>query len=100
MLWETSNFFFSHNVFYSVRSDVMSTSGFFIGPHVRREYWCSSQEAESREISIRGKNLFLNRCKINMFKLKLNKKIISPFVSIYDNIALFAAESEEPKIGM
>ena len=25
---------------------------FFIGPHIRREYWCSSQEAESREISI------------------------------------------------
>ena len=35
----------------------------------RREYWCSSQEAESREISIRCKNFFLNRCKINMFKL-------------------------------
>ena len=35
----------------------------------RREYWCSSQEAESREISISCKNLFLNRCKINMFKL-------------------------------
>ena len=42
---------------------------FFIGPHIRREYWCSSQEAESREISISCKNLFLNRCKINMFKL-------------------------------
>ena len=25
---------------------------FFIGPHIRREYWCSSQEADSREISI------------------------------------------------
>ena len=33
---------------------------FFIGPHIRREYWCSSQEAESREISISCKNLFLN----------------------------------------
>ena len=42
---------------------------FFIGSHIRREYWCSSQEAESREISISCKNLFLNRCKINMFKL-------------------------------
>ena len=31
----------------------------------RREYWCSSQEAESREISISCKNLFLN----HMFKL-------------------------------
>ena len=37
----------------------------------RHEYWCSSQEAESREISISCKNLFLNRYKINMFKLKL-----------------------------
>ena len=44
---------------------------FFIGPHIRREYWCSSQEAESREISISCKNLFLNRCKINMFKVKI-----------------------------
>ena len=41
---------------------------FFIGPHIRREYWCSSQEAESTEISISCKNLFLNRCKKNMFK--------------------------------
>ena len=31
----------------------------------------SSQEAESREISISCWNLFLNHCKINMFKLKL-----------------------------
>ena len=44
---------------------------FFIGPHILREYWCSSQEAESTEISISCKNLFLNRCKINMFKLKI-----------------------------
>ena len=29
-----------------------------------------------------------------------NQKIISPFVSIYDIISLFAAELEEPKIGM
>ena len=36
------------------------------------EYWCSSQEGESREIRISCKNLFLNRCKINMFKLKLS----------------------------
>ena len=47
----------------------VSTLGFFIGPHIRREYWCSSQEAELREISISCKNLFLNRCKINVFKL-------------------------------
>ena len=33
---------------------------FFIGPHIQHEYWCSSQEAESREISISCKNLFLN----------------------------------------
>ena len=42
---------------------------FFNGPHIWREYWCTSQEAESREISIRFKNLFLNRYKINTFKL-------------------------------
>ena len=39
-------------------------------PVIGPEYWCSSQEAEPREISISCKNLFLNRCKINMFKLK------------------------------
>ena len=43
---------------------------FFIDLHTStREYWCSSQEAESREISISCKNLFFNRCKIDMFKL-------------------------------
>ena len=30
----------------------------------------------------------------------VNQKIISPFVNIYDIISLFAAELEEPKIGM
>ena len=30
----------------------------------------------------------------------LNRKIVSPFVNIYDIISLFAAELEEPKIGM
>ena len=42
----------------------VSTLGFFIGPHIQCEYWCSSQEAESREISISCKNLFLNQCEI------------------------------------
>ena len=52
--------------------ELVSTLRFFSGPHIRHEYWCSSQEAESREISISCKNLFLNRCKINMFKLTSN----------------------------
>ena len=30
----------------------------------------------------------------------LNQKIVSPFVIIFDIISLFAAELEEPKIGM
>ena len=30
----------------------------------------------------------------------LNQKIVSPFVNLFDMISLFAAESEEPKIGM
>ena len=30
----------------------------------------------------------------------LNQKIVSPFVNIFDIISLFAAELEEPKIGM
>ena len=32
--------------------------------------------------------------------LKLNQKIVSPFVHIFDIISLFAAELEERKIGM
>ena len=44
--------------------------GIFSDPNDRREYWCSSKEAESIEISISFKNLFLNRCIINMCKLK------------------------------
>ena len=47
---------------------------FFIGPHIWREYWRSCQEAEPREICISSKNLFLNLCKINIFKLKLQGK--------------------------
>ena len=30
----------------------------------------------------------------------LNRKIVYPFVNIFDIISLFAAELEEPKIGM
>ena len=30
----------------------------------------------------------------------LNQKSVSPFVNIYDIISLFAAELEEPKIGI
>ena len=30
----------------------------------------------------------------------LNQKIVSPLVNIFDMISLFAAELEEPKIGM
>ena len=30
----------------------------------------------------------------------LNQKIVSPFANIYDIISFFAAELEEPKIGM
>ena len=53
----------------------VSTLGFLTGPHIRREYSCSSQEAELREISRSSKNLFLNRCKINMFKLRSSAKV-------------------------
>ena len=30
----------------------------------------------------------------------LNQIIVSPFVNIFDNISLFAAELEEPKMGL
>ena len=30
----------------------------------------------------------------------INQKLVSPFVSIHDIISLFAAELEEPKIGI
>ena len=62
-----------HNL--EVRSSIPGSGcqlqDFFIGPHIRREYWCSSQEAESREVSISCKNLFLNWYKISIFKLKI-----------------------------
>ena len=41
--------------------------GTVIGPHIRCEYWCSFQEAESREISLSCKRLILIQCKINLF---------------------------------
>ena len=34
---------------------------------IQHENWCSSQEAELREIRISCKNLLLKQCKINMF---------------------------------
>ena len=60
-----------HNleVLSSIPRSVCQLWDFFISPHIRCEYWCSSQEAELREISISCKNLILNPCKINMFKL-------------------------------
>ena len=54
----------------------VSTLRFFIGPHIRRRYWYSSQEAESREISISCKNLFLNRCKINKLYRYLHRTCV------------------------
>ena len=65
----------------------VSTLGFFIGSHIRRECWCSSQEAESREISISCKNLFLNQCIINMFKLSYCGVTKTHFVNF--NFGLF-----------
>ena len=55
----------------------------FHWPNIRHEYWCGSQEAESREINISCKNLFLNRCgrSINIFKLK-EKKTLSLFLGV------------------
>ena len=38
--------------------------------------------------------LFFPKCFV------LNQKIVSPFVNVDDIISLFAAELEEPKIGM
>ena len=64
----------------------VSTLGFYIGSHIQREYWCSYQDAESREISIRCKNLFLSRCKINMFKLT-NFSLLYARIQIDSNLS-------------
>ena len=61
--------------------------GTFVDPHIRREYWCSSQEAESREISVSCKNFFLNQCEINMFKL-VNYSLVESEVKFHGNINL------------
>ena len=39
--------------------------GIFVCPHLRREYWCISPEAQSREIRISCRTLFLHEYKIN-----------------------------------
>ena len=66
--------------------NLVSALGSFTGSQIRRQYWCYSWKAESREIcevvrncfsisaesreiSISCKNLFLNQCKINTFLL-------------------------------
>ena len=49
---------------------------------------------EKAEIASNEQFLLFPKC------LLLNQKIVSPFVNIYNIISLFAAESEEPKIGM
>ena len=74
------------------RERVSTLVFFLIGPHNRRKYWCSSQEAESREISISCKNLFLNRCKINLFKLKLFTRRPILTLSQTKNFRLFPTE--------
>ena len=47
-----------------------SALGLIIGPHIQHKHWCSSQEAESREINICCTKLFLNQCKLNMLKVR------------------------------
>ena len=46
------------------------------------------------EIAQNKQFLFFPQCFL------LNQKIVSPLVNIFDIISLFAAELEEPKIGM
>ena len=46
------------------------------------------------EIALNEQFLLFPQC------FQLNQKIISPIVNIYDIISLFAAELEEPKIGI
>ena len=52
--------------------------------------WCSSQEAESREI-VSYQKFFLNRCrsKMNMFKLK----VFFPFLPIFTTALTLTAET-------
>ena len=49
---------------------------------------------EKKEIARNEQFLLFPQCFL------LNQKIVSPFVNIYDIISLFAAEMEEPEIGM
>ena len=49
---------------------------------------------EKEEIARNEQFLLFLQC------LLLNKKIVSPFVNIFDIISFFASELEEPKIGM
>ena len=62
----------NHEVLSSSPGSGSQLLRFFIGPHIQSEYWCSSEEAETREITISYKNLFLNRCEINTCMFKLN----------------------------
>ena len=43
--------------------------------HWPTHYWCSSMKAKSRENRISCKNLFINRCKIDMFELSYSSLI-------------------------
>ena len=54
----------------------------------------NKQIAGKEEIAHKEQFLLFPQCFL------LNQKIVSPFVNIYDIISLFAAELEEPKIGM
>ena len=49
---------------------------------------------EKEEIACNEQFLLFPQCFL------LNQKIVSPFVNIYNILSLFAAELEEPKIGM
>ena len=76
---------------------------FFIGPDIRYEYLCSSQEAESREISLSCKNLILNRCKINMFKLNERQSDVDSLfliLTLYSNLRVVSFRHRGKEIVM
>ena len=108
-LWEkkklliTSNFSFSHNIFYLIRKliivekkKLLIMSNFFFS-HI-------SAQSENMKRLCKTSNFFFSHSVFifsfpTMFFL-LNQKIVSPFVNIFDIICIFAAEFEEPKTGM
>ena len=97
-LWEREKmarfFYFSHIVFKRLVLQTRKNKGLFGKGLKHQQQTAFENNVGKEEIARNEQFLLFPQCFL------LNKKTVSPFISIYDITSLFAAESEKPKVGM